>query len=48
MIRTSPDGQYWYVVFVANNILQKYKTSDDSFVGEVNLRRLSKLEYNCY
>lgn len=37
MIRTSPDGQYWYVVFVANNILQKYKTSDDSFVGEVSL-----------
>lgn len=37
MIRVSPDGQYWYVIFVANNILQKYKTSDDSFVGEVNL-----------
>ncbi len=33
----SPDGQYWYVVFVANNILQKYRTSDDSFVGEVSL-----------
>jgi YVTN family beta-propeller protein len=25
------------VVFVANNILQKYRTSDDSFVGEVSL-----------
>ena len=37
MIRISPDGQYWYIVFVANNILQKYKTSDDSFVGEVSL-----------
>ncbi len=37
MIRTSPDGKYWYVVFVANNILQKYRTSDDSFVGEVSL-----------
>jgi DNA-binding beta-propeller fold protein YncE len=37
MIKTSPDGKYWYVVFVANNILQKYKTSDDSFVGEVSL-----------
>ena len=24
MIRISPDGKYWYVVFVANNILQKY------------------------
>jgi DNA-binding beta-propeller fold protein YncE len=37
MIKISPDGQYWYVVFVANNILQKYRTSDDSFVGEVTL-----------
>jgi DNA-binding beta-propeller fold protein YncE len=37
MIRVSPDGQYWYVVFVFNNILQKYRTSDDSFVSEVNL-----------
>lgn len=37
MIRVSPDGQYWYVIFVANNILQKYRTSDDSFVGEISL-----------
>lgn len=36
MIRVSPDGKYWYVVFVANNILQKYRTSDDSFVGEIS------------
>ena len=37
MLRVSPDGQYWYVIFVANNILQKYRTSDDSFVGEISL-----------
>lgn len=37
MIKMSPDGQYWYVVFVGNSILQKFQTSDDSFVGEVNL-----------
>lgn len=37
MIRISPDGKYWYVVFVANNILQKYRTSDDSFIGEISL-----------
>ena len=37
MLKVSPDGQYWYVIFVANNILQKYRTSDDSFVGEVSL-----------
>lgn len=37
MIKVSPDGKYWYVIFVANNIIQKYKTSDDSFVAEVSL-----------
>lgn len=37
MIRVSPDGQYWYVIFVGNTILQKYRTSDDSFVGEISL-----------
>jgi YVTN family beta-propeller protein len=33
-IRLSPDGQYWYVCFINGNVLQKYRTSDDSFVGE--------------
>lgn len=37
MLKVSPDGQYWYVIFVGNTILQKYRTSDDSFVGEVSL-----------
>lgn len=37
MIKVSPDGKYWYVIFQFNNILQKFKTSDDSFVGEVVL-----------
>ncbi|MES2568189.1 MAG: hypothetical protein V4565_15050 [Bacteroidota bacterium] len=37
MIRVSPDGKYWYVIFVANNILQKFRTSDDSFVSQVAL-----------
>ncbi|MFO0321103.1 MAG: YncE family protein [Bacteroidota bacterium] len=36
-IIVSPDGNYWYVVFVGNNILQKYRSSDDSFVKEVNM-----------
>ncbi|MFM8950783.1 MAG: YncE family protein [Bacteroidota bacterium] len=34
MIRKSPDGQYWYVSFINGNVLQKYRTSDDSLVGE--------------
>ncbi len=33
MIKVSPDGQYWYVVFLAGQYLEKYRTSDDSFVG---------------
>ncbi|MES2513050.1 MAG: hypothetical protein V4580_02855 [Bacteroidota bacterium] len=37
MIRVSPDGQYWYVIFTKNTILQKYRASDDSFVGQVSL-----------
>lgn len=37
MIRVSPDGQYWYVIFVANNIMQKFRTSDDSLVSQVIL-----------
>ncbi|MES2139578.1 MAG: hypothetical protein V4511_07700 [Bacteroidota bacterium] len=37
MIKVSPDGQYWYVVSISGNSLQKYRTSDDSFVGEAFL-----------
>ncbi len=34
MIRVAPDGQYWYVLFLAGNYLEKYRTSDDSLVGK--------------
>ncbi|MGQ0827388.1 MAG: YncE family protein [Bacteroidota bacterium] len=37
MVKVSPDGQYWYVLFLTGNILEKYRTSDDSFVGRANL-----------
>lgn len=37
MVKVSPDGNYWYVVFVGNAVLQKFRTSDDSFVGEITL-----------
>jgi YVTN family beta-propeller protein len=37
MVRVSPDGNYWYVVFINGNSIQKYRTSDDSYVGEVNI-----------
>jgi DNA-binding beta-propeller fold protein YncE len=33
MVRVSPDGNFWYVLFLAGNYLEKYSTTDDSFVG---------------
>jgi DNA-binding beta-propeller fold protein YncE len=33
MIKVSPDGQYWYVIFTGGTYLEKYRTADDSFVG---------------
>lgn len=36
-VRVSPDGQYWYVNFINNNILQKFRCSDDSYVGDIPL-----------
>lgn len=37
MVKVSPDGKYWYVVFVNNNILQKFRCSDDVLVGTAYL-----------
>jgi len=37
MIKISPDGQYWYVIFTNGSVLQKYRCSDDAFVGEAYL-----------
>jgi YVTN family beta-propeller protein len=34
MVRVSPDGNFWYVAFINGNSLQKYRTSDDSYMGE--------------
>ncbi len=36
-IKISPDGQYWYIVSLGGNSIQKYRCSDDSFVGEAIL-----------
>lgn len=36
-VRVSPDGQYWYVIFINNNIMQKFRCSDDSYVGDIPL-----------
>jgi DNA-binding beta-propeller fold protein YncE len=33
-VKVSPDGQYWYVVFFAGTVVQKFRTSDDSIVSQ--------------
>lgn len=37
MVKVSPDGQFWYVVFLGGNVIQKFRTSDDSFVGNISI-----------
>lgn len=38
MIKVSPDGKYWYVVFsAASTVMQKYSTADDSVLGAITL-----------
>ncbi len=36
-IKISADGQFWYILSIQGNSLQKYRTSDDTFVGEAIL-----------
>lgn len=38
-LKVSPDGQYWYVTIIGTNGrgVEKYRTSDDSFVGSITL-----------
>ncbi len=36
-VRVSPDGQYWYVCFIAGRYLEKHRTSDDALVGRILL-----------
>ena len=40
-VRVSPDGKYWYVIFINNNIMQKYRCSDDSYVGDIPMSPLA-------
>jgi DNA-binding beta-propeller fold protein YncE len=36
-ILVSPDKQYWYVIFFSGDVIQKFRASDDTFVGEANI-----------
>lgn len=33
-VRVSPDGKHYYVIFLNGTVLQKFRTSDDSFVAQ--------------
>jgi DNA-binding beta-propeller fold protein YncE len=34
MIKISPDGEYWYIIFLAGNYFEKYRTADDQLVSK--------------
>lgn len=36
-IQISPDGDFWYVVFIGGNVIQKYSTATDQLVGNINI-----------
>jgi YVTN family beta-propeller protein len=36
-VRISPDGNYWYVIFINNNIMQKFSCADDKYIGSIPL-----------
>lgn len=40
-VRVSPDGLYWYVVFINNNSMQKFSCIDDSYQGDIPLTPLA-------
>lgn len=40
-VRVSPDGKYWYVIFINNNVMQKYSCADESYVGSIPLTPLA-------
>lgn len=38
MLRVSPDGEYWYAIFLASNpYIEKYSARDDSYLGKIEI-----------
>lgn len=37
MVKVSPDKLFWYVVFYNSTVIQKFRTSDNSLVGQINV-----------
>jgi DNA-binding beta-propeller fold protein YncE len=40
-VRVSPDGKFWYVIFINNNVMQKFSCADDSYIGTIPLSPLA-------
>lgn len=40
-IKVSPDGKYWYVIFINNNVMQKFSCIDDRHIGNIPLTPLA-------
>ncbi len=40
-LKISPDGAYWYVVFIKSNIMQKFRCSDDTYIGDIPLTKVA-------
>ena len=36
-VRVSPDGKYWYVIFLNNNLIQKFDCNTDRLIGQIPL-----------
>lgn len=37
MVKVSPDKLFWYVIFYNGTIIQKFRTSDNSFAGQISI-----------
>ena len=36
-VKVSPDGKYWYVVFIEGSDIQKYDAATDQLIGNINI-----------
>lgn len=45
-VRITPDGKYWCAVFYGGNILQVFRTDDDTEVGSISLKGGSLEQWN--
>jgi DNA-binding beta-propeller fold protein YncE len=40
-VRVSPDGKFWYVLYLNHNFMKKFSCSDDAFVADIPLTPLA-------